>query len=715
MFKRDLSYLTGILLICVLLWMLISGLIQLRFELHRFIYHSYGAYLLIILAVVHVFANWRKFTGFFKKKFRSGRQGAKGWQQGDIQNIFSMALILSATFTLVSGFLQVKLNFPRARFVYHIYSVYFTFGFALIHICLNLKKLNIYLKRRSPSIFLGPDRRSWRPSIKAVMAPGTGILIIVIIYMIIKWSLPGGQTGIESTSKYTARRDLEVAMKYHEETKHTYAGLMAKTARLDLANRPSVFKQYPRAELIKLSANLNFDSISVEEAIEKGALTGGFSGEPITAIELSRLLYYANGVTDELRYPGLTYYLRAAPSAGALYPTVIYLVVNNVAGLEKGIYHYSVKNHALHFLKEGDFSEELASYVEDPTGVKRSSVVFIMSTIFHRTKWKYGERGYRYALLDTGHVAGNLILTSKALNMGSYPMGKFVDDKINKLLEIDGIKEAVVYMNAVGKIDPSGDKSGGEDQAPSVSDKKPVKRLGKGFTISELLHENGKLDSIVQSGNNTSKKTTSYKSYPNAQKLYLPRDFSKQGPGLDEAIRRRRSVRDYSGKSISKQQLARLLYYSYGLIKDNCSRGLISSSNSLYPIEIYLVINNVKDIDRGVYHYNVPEHSLELLSDGDYRSKITKASLGQETAGDANIVIIQTLVLERVKPYGDRGYRYAHLDAGTLGESVYLEAVSMGLGVCGIGAFFDDQVNEILGVDEAEEFAIYLISVGSPR
>ena len=122
--------------------------------------------------------------------------------------------------------------------------------------------------------------------------------------------------------------------------------------------------------------------------------------------------------------------------------------------------------------------------------------------------------------------------------------------------------------------------------------------------------------------------------------------------------------------------------------------------------------HNVEGIARGVYHYNILEHALELIKEGDYRFRIANACLGQELVGNANIVIIKTAVFERVKDYGDRGYRYIHLDAGSIGENIYLEAVSMGLGVCGIGAFFDDQINEMLGIDGVKESVIYVTSVG---
>lgn len=554
---------------------------------------------------------------------------------------------------------------------------------------------------------------------KRVSILGTGLLVIVAIALVVKWSLPRTlrevrglskeQIELKLAAKEPVRPDLEIALEYHQKTKHTYAELLSSRGGLDWAKQPSIFKEYPQDTLIKLSTNFDFDSISVEEAIEMNPYLGSFSGEPITEGELSRLLYHTNGITKELRYPGLTYYLRAAPSAGALYSTVIYLVVNNVAGLKKGIYHYSVKDHGLHLLKEGDYLEKLSPGVKNPSRLEKASAVFIMSTIFYRTKWKYRERGYRYTLLDTGHVAGNLTLMARALGLGSYSIGTFVDYRINQMLEIDGLKEAVIYINAVGKITASKAKKGGPKKMPLFK-KRPLEELPRDLTISELLHESGKLSGLDKIGDKV--REISAKSYPEAKKVYLPKEFSKQGLSLDDAIRKRRSARDYSGKSISKLDLSRLLYYTYGYIENDPAKRTVWSIEGLYPIEIYIVVNNVRGISRGIYHYNSREHALELLKEGDYRFRIANACLGQKLVGGANVAIIKTALFERVAHFGDRGYRYIHLDAGAIGENIYLEAVSMGLGVCGIGAFFDDQINKMLDIDGVTEVVIYVTSVG---
>ncbi len=728
MSKRDLNYLAGIILVCVFCCMLATGLLQLRLELHRFIYHRYGAYLLIGLSVVHVLANWKTISASLKRTWglRHGRAGAL--RKHDSRTIISIILVLCLVCTFSAGLLQVRLNLPRSRFVYHVYAAYLTLSLALVHMCLNLNKLNAYLKRKAPLFLLNPGAAMWKSSFKGGVVIGAGVFAIAAVSVMVRWaSLKADvrrpdpvvrQAGEGLAGEEQSRKGFEMAMQYHQKTKHTYAELARRIGSLDWARQPSVFKEYPQAQLVKLSTDFDFDSISVEEAIEMGPFTGGHATGPITEVELSRLLHYTNGVTGVLRYPGLTYYLRAAPSAGALYPTVIYLVVNNVEGLGKGIYHYSVKDHGLHLLREGDLSDELASLCDNPTLIGEASVVFVMSTIFHRTKWKYRERGYRYVLLDTGHVAGNLELAARALGLASCPIGTFVDDEANRLLGIDGLKEAVVYIAAVGGKGAS--KSTIELKKTPLPEKAQGERLPEGLQISELLHRTGKVHSLQEVDDEEYRAgEVTHKSYAEAQKLSLRGEFSRRGLSLADAIRTRRSARDYSGEPISKPQLSRLLYYAYGLLKagtpadEQGPRRAVCSIEGLYPVEIYVVVNNVEGVARGIYHYNVPEHSLELLKEGDYRLKISNACLGQELVGHANVAIIKTALFDRVKRYGDRGYRYVHLDAGRIGGNIYLEAISMGLGACGIGAFFDDQINEMLGIDGITEAVIYVTSVGN--
>jgi SagB-type dehydrogenase family enzyme len=137
------------------------------------------------------------------------------------------------------------------------------------------------------------------------------------------------------------------------------------------------------------------------------------------------------------------------------------------------------------------------------------------------------------------------------------------------------------------------------------------------------------------------------------------------------------------------------------------------SAGALYPIEIYVVLHRTEGLVPGLYHYAVKDHALEQLQTEDLRGEIVFRGLGQEFLGKANLVLVFTAIFQRLRwKYQERAYRYALLEAGHLGQNVYLVGTSMGLGVCAVGAFLDDELNSLLGIDGQEEAAVYTLAVG---
>jgi SagB-type dehydrogenase family enzyme len=179
-----------------------------------------------------------------------------------------------------------------------------------------------------------------------------------------------------------------------------------------------------------------------------------FSGDGLTREEISRLLLQTYGRTGELRLPGgHVLPLRAAPSAGALYPGELYLAIRPGSGVPAGVYHYEVPAHALARLEEGDPEPRLRELLVQRDLLQSVAVVVLIAAVFPRTSWKYGERGYRYALLDIGHLAQNLLLSCTAMGLAATTTGGFCDDGANALLDLDGVEESVVYVALLGRED----------------------------------------------------------------------------------------------------------------------------------------------------------------------------------------------------------------------------------------------------------------------
>lgn len=187
--------------------------------------------------------------------------------------------------------------------------------------------------------------------------------------------------------------------------------------------------------------------MSVPEALRARRSVRRYSREPLSVQELSDLVFAAYGKTARLR----GFILRTAPSAGALYPVEVYLLVNSVEGVEPGVYHYCVKDHALELVRAGVLGEDAIRAAWNQSMAGESGVTFFLSVVFERCARKYGERANRYVYMDAGHVSQNIYLQATSLGLGSVAMAAFDDAACNALVGLDGDRERIVYLHAVGK------------------------------------------------------------------------------------------------------------------------------------------------------------------------------------------------------------------------------------------------------------------------
>ncbi len=228
------------------------------------------------------------------------------------------------------------------------------------------------------------------------------------------------------------------ALDVHRATRNTWHGPSALGSLL--TERPLPYKPYPGAPRQKLPAGIPSLSLSLADAVRGYTPATGFSGEPISLATLASLLQLANGVTGVIPGSEPPDYRRAAPSAGALYAGEVYVVAERVDGLAPGVYSYAVAEHALVSIGSGAVPEEASS----------AACAVLLSNVFERYAWRYSQRGYRYALIDSGHIGENLRLASAAAGLGHASPLRFRDDALNALLGLDGREEAVCALHAVG-------------------------------------------------------------------------------------------------------------------------------------------------------------------------------------------------------------------------------------------------------------------------
>jgi SagB-type dehydrogenase family enzyme len=188
--------------------------------------------------------------------------------------------------------------------------------------------------------------------------------------------------------------------------------------------------------------------LSLEKAIKNRRSTRTYTKKPVTLDELSQLLYSAQGIT------GKSYgtRLRAAPSAGALYPMNVYVFARNIKGLAPGLYLYKPQEHSLDLIRAGDLSNDVMKAGLKQPALKKADLVFALSAVPDRMNWKYGNRTMRYIHIEAGHIAQNVLLQAVSLGLGAGPIGAFTDKKLNRLLGIDGKSEVSVYLVAVGTV-----------------------------------------------------------------------------------------------------------------------------------------------------------------------------------------------------------------------------------------------------------------------
>ena len=246
---------------------------------------------------------------------------------------------------------------------------------------------------------------------------------------------------------------------------------------------------------------------------------------------------------------------------------------------------------------------------------------------------------------------------------------------------------------------------------------RPPPPIPAGSDVGVIYHQWSKPGVIDALGSvaNWGQPVELYKAYPGAPAVSLPEPRLEGGSPTARVIASRRSTRSYASQPMRLDELSRLLFLTSGISSDafGNARRTAPSSGALYPIEVYPIVHNVDGLERGVYHYAYREHALELLRAEDMRGRVVDQGLGQEFLGQCGAVLFVTLILQRMRPkYQDRSYRYGLLEAGHVGENAYLAATDMGLGACGIGAFMDDAMNEMLGVDGVEEAVVYMVAVG---
>jgi SagB-type dehydrogenase family enzyme len=417
---------------------------------------------------------------------------------------------------------------------------------------------------------------------------------------------------------------------------------------------------------------------------------------------LARMLHGTLGLTAKMMDGAGDHgvFLRAAPSAGGLYPAEVYVAVRNVPDVPAGIYHYHALRSALIPVWEGDFFADLKHHFLDHPAVAASNCVALFTGQYARSAWRYKERAYRRILLDTGHAAANLLAMAEAMGLDAALLGGFYDEGLEELLFLARKEEFPLLGVALapgGTFVLSNGRSNG--QRPGPLPETAVQRIEAGDPMQ------------VQQ---------------NACERIAPGDVSRPAirpvegrfPAFDagnfnapSVLLRRRSTRRFNGGSILLRDAEDMLRFAFRPFGKDGGESLLTRA----VIGTHLVSFAVEGLPSGVYALDPETLALTLKRAGDFRTDLHAVSLGQDIASDCAFALVHTADMEQlVSVYGDRGYRYACMDCGMIGERVQLWATHTELGSSGIGGYYDDLANELLDLPLSHG-VLYLTVAGVPE
>ena len=503
---------------------------------------------------------------------------------------------------------------------------------------------------------------------------------------------------------------ISIATHYHERTKYHPETIVTKNKGLDWSKQPSVFKQYKVGHSYDLTTYFLEKSPQDEHAQQWR--------------RLSRLLACSYGVTAKVATIGSPLYLRTAPSAGGLYPAEFYLISRGTSLLPSGLYNYQSNTHSLINFWESDVWSDLQEACFEDLTLKDTQLAIITTAIFERSAWRYEDRAYRRIMLDTGHLLGNIELGCAINQYRPHLIGGFVDQMINRILYLDPDQEAAITVISLQDISKGNKISFNPPKTtifpseihtdyPPIDDGELLSYFHQATEIRDL--ERSLSSTLLSDVSNLEDKYN----FPFCLKVSTetsPLDWNNDLINLENTILKRRSTRAYTGENLTLDELKSLLNFTYQS-QDYKKTDLDSNPDyfDLELIETFIAVSGVTGLEEGCYYYAPKAQELRQIRFKNFRQELHYLCLGQDLGRDAGALVFHTANLQKaVAKYGDRAYRYLHLDAGHLGQRLNLAAIYLNLGVSGIGGFFDDQVNEVLGIPP-EEAVLYITTLGQPQ
>lgn len=479
----------------------------------------------------------------------------------------------------------------------------------------------------------------------------------------------------------------------HAATRNTTLGVLRSPLRRRFARSPLRYKPYKGRERIRLPESSEPRGRPLLEVLREAVGEVPIGPRPLSLGQVARLLQLSNGVTGSVGVGPNAIALRAAPSAGALYSNEVYLVAVQVEGLASGVYNYDVLRNALVPLRRGELRSELADALPEPSRAHNAPAFVLLTNVFDRYTGRYANRGYRYSLIDSGHIGENLRLAARAQGLHAAEIARFYDDRLHELLEIDGRREAVCGMYAVGRA------QSGDILRPALASRGASEKRERGSSSDgsdpERYHEGSKL--VPDPG-------APFTAPPTGVPIPLPPEPGIESEvSVDSAILTRRSTRRFADATLPRRIVERVGRLALG-------PALFPTA---WPLELRVVIHRAEGRAPGLYSYSPRDDSLLGLRPGDLREDLRRACLRQDKAAQAGAAFLIIADLETASRLrGSRIYRDLCLQSGAIAQRIYLAAEAIGLTARNLAAFFDDELNALAGLDGKNRAILHLTLLG---
>lgn len=462
------------------------------------------------------------------------------------------------------------------------------------------------------------------------------------------------------------------AAEYHQTTKHSWWSVRRRAQPLDWANRPGPFKRYRGLTPIPLPTAWPADLHPAATVLSQGRGPGDVR---VDAAVLAKLLFCAAGVTRQLH--GIA--MRAAPSAGALYPIEVYLACGPLEGLESGVYHFDPEHFGLHRLRSGDFRAHLAEAVHPDLASLPASLV--LTGIPWRTAWKYRERGFRHLFWDGGTLLANLMAAADASGVTARAVTAFVDGLLAALL---GLGEAGTPEEFPLAVVPLGTPEGAGPPrrgvvTPLGLEVEPLSPRPISYPLITAAQRAGELHNLDQV-RRWRERARALRGLP-ASVHVAP---TAPGPGLEEVVLRRGSTRRFRPDPVP----ASALLWAMAAATRPVAGDFVAPGHTLLQHD--LIVHAVEGVDPGSYRWTPA--ALQPLARGDFRPQARVLCLDQPLGGDGAYTVFHRCRLEPLlEALGSRGYRAAQLEAGVVSGRLQLAVFALGVGATCL-TFYDDAV-----------------------